>query len=89
MKQMNLIFILLASLFGACEKPDTTVPTNPAVSGFDNISGFTPAMIFSSLQPNVTSVRQFRDRLRVLHLGSTPNTAGAYNTFVDIYDVFN
>jgi len=64
-------------------------PNNGAVSGFDNISGFTPAMIFSSLQPNVTSVRQFRDRLRVLHLGSTPNTAGTYNTFVDIYDVFN
>jgi len=66
-----------------------TDPNNPAISGFDNISGFTPAMIFSSLHPNVENIRQFRDRLRTLHLGSTPNTAGAYNTFVDIYDVFN
>jgi len=66
-----------------------TDPNNPAISGLDNISGFTPAMIFSSLHPNVENIRQFRDRLRTLHLGSTPNTAGAYNAFVDIYDVFN
>jgi len=37
MKQMNLIFILLASLFGACEKPDITVPTTPAVVEQDTI----------------------------------------------------
>lgn len=37
MKQMNLVLILLISLFGACEKPDTTVPTTPTVVEQDTI----------------------------------------------------
>ncbi|HFD31912.1 MAG TPA: hypothetical protein ENJ28_04255 [Gammaproteobacteria bacterium] len=66
-----------------------TDPNNPAITGPDNISGFTPAMIFGSLTPNVNDIRDFRDRSRTLFIGSTPNTPAAYNTFVDIYDVFN
>jgi len=64
-------------------------PNNSIISGFDNISGFTPSMIFDALAPDVTSIRGFRNRLRVLHLAATPNSAAEYNTFVDIYDVFN
>ncbi len=66
-----------------------TDPNNPALTGFDTISGFTPNMIFNGLTPDVNSIRDFRDRLRVLHLSDTPNSAPAYNTFVDLYDVFN
>ena len=66
-----------------------TDPNDATITGPDNISGFTPAMIFDGLTPNVNSIRGFRDRLRVLHLSDTPNSAPAYNTFVDIYDVFN
>ncbi|MBK8698995.1 MAG: hypothetical protein IPN29_05425 [Saprospiraceae bacterium] len=68
---------------------DPNPPLTPFKTGPDNISGFTPAMIFGALNPNVNSVRSFRNRLSTLSLGSTPNTLPAYNTFVDIYDVFN
>jgi len=68
---------------------DIVTDPNDGTSGPDNISGFTPAMIFDGLTPNVTSIRGFRDRLSVLHLADTPNSAPTYNTFVDIYDVFN
>ncbi len=37
MKKTSLIFILLASLFGACEKPDTAVPTTPPVVVQDTV----------------------------------------------------
>lgn len=66
-----------------------TDPNDPAITGPDNISGFTPGMIFNGLTPNVDDIRGFRDRLRILHLGDTPNNAADFNTFVDIYDVFN
>jgi hypothetical protein len=64
-------------------------PNNPTIWGLDNISGFTPSMIYGALTPNVTSIRSFRDRLGTLSLNSTPNTSADYNRFVDIYDVFN
>lgn len=67
---------------------DNVVDPN-GVSILDNISGFTPNMIFNGLTPNVFSVRNFRDRLRNLHLGDTPNNATDYDEFVDVYDVFN
>ena len=59
------------------------------ITGLDNISGFTPSMIFNGLTPNVNDVRTYRDRLRTLHLGDTPNNAADFNNFVDLYDVFN
>lgn len=43
----------------------------------------------SGLTPNVEDIRAYRDRLRTLHLGDTPNNAADFNNFVDIYDVFN
>ena len=46
-------------------------------------------MIFNGLTPNVNDVRTYRDRLRTLHLGDTPNNAADFNNFVDLYDVFN
>lgn len=64
-------------------------PNNPAIGGQDNISGFTTEMIFNGLTPNVNDIRSYRDRLRTLHLGDTPNNAIDFNNFVDIYDVFN
>lgn len=66
-----------------------TDPNNPLITGLDNISGFTPFMIFDALTPNVKDIRSYRDRLRTLHLADTPNNLTDYNTFVDIYDVFN
>jgi len=66
-----------------------TDPNDSTISGTDNISGFTPAMIFNSLDTDINTVRKFRDELRTLHLADTPNSAATYNTFVDIYDVFN
>jgi hypothetical protein len=68
---------------------DPNPPITSSKTGPDNISGFTPAMIYGALTPNVNSIRSFRDRLRTNSLASTPNTASAYNTFVNIYDVFN
>lgn len=68
---------------------DPNPPLSPLKTGPDNISGFTPRMIYGALTPNVISLRSFRDKLGTLSLGSTPNTVSAYNTFVDIYDVFN
>jgi hypothetical protein len=68
---------------------DPNPPVTPLKTGLDNISGFTPRMIYGALTPNVNSIRSFRNRLSTLSLGSTPNTLPAYNTFVDIYDVFN
>lgn len=70
--------------------PDTvTDPNDASISGMDNITGFTPFMFFNALEPNVMSIRAFRDRLRDLHLNDTPNSAADFNAFVDIYDVFN
>ncbi|MFK8105213.1 MAG: hypothetical protein AB8G15_22055 [Saprospiraceae bacterium] len=66
-----------------------TDPNDPSVTGPDNISGFTPYMIFNAINLNVYSIRGFRDRLRILHLEDTPNSATDFNNFVDIYDVFN
>jgi len=66
-----------------------TDPNDPLITGPDNINGFTPNMIFNGLTPDVESIRDFRNRLRNLHLGDTPNTAVDYNNFLDIYDVFN
>ncbi len=68
---------------------DVITDPNTLVSFTDNISGFTPNMIFNSLSPEVDDIRSFRDRLRLLHLGDTPNNVADYNTFVDGYDVFN
>lgn len=68
---------------------NVTDPNDVTITGLDNILGFTPEMMFNALTPNVESVRAFRDRLRVLHLGDTPNNAADYDDFVDIYDVFN
>lgn len=64
-------------------------PGIPPVTGIDNISGFTPAMIFHALDPNVTDIRSFRDMLHALHLSETPNSIENYNTFVDIHDALN
>ena len=66
-----------------------TDPNDATITGLDKISGFTPSMIFNGLTPNVNAVRTYRDRLRTLHLGDTPNNAADFNNFVDLYDVFN
>ena len=63
--------------------------TNPAIRISDVISGFTPEMMFDALDPNVNSIRDFRERLRVLHFAGTGNNLNDYNNFVDVYDVFN
>lgn len=57
-------------------------PNNPGIWGRDNISGFTPEMIFNGLTPNVNDIRSYRDRLRTLHLGDTPNNAADFNNFI-------
>jgi hypothetical protein len=64
-------------------------PNNSSIFRNDNISGFTPAMFFGALTPNINSIRSFRNRLSTLSLGSTPNTLSEYNALVDVYDVFN
>ena len=64
-------------------------PNDSSIFGTDNISGFTPAMFFDALAPDVVDIRSFRDRLRNLHLSDTPNGASDYNAFVDVYDVFH
>ena len=66
-----------------------TDPNDASITGPDNISGFTPEMIFNGLTPNMDDIGGYRDRLRTLHLGDTTNNAADYNTFVDIYDIFN
>lgn len=55
----------------------------------DNISGFTPSMIFSSLSPGIIDIRTFRDRLNQNFLSSTGNNVIDYNNLFDVYDVFN
>jgi hypothetical protein len=86
----GLMFDLGDNMVDLVVDPNTGGTTGvPVISGIDNISGFTPAMIFGALHPNVNSIREFRDRLRTNSLSATPNTAGAFNTFVDVYDVFN
>lgn len=73
------------------DSPGDTVtdPNFPTISGPDNISGFSTNMFFNALNPQVTNIREFRDELGALHLSDTPNSLSDYNTFVDIYDVFN
>ena len=69
---------------------DLIVDPNDSSSSVDNITGFTPAMIYNAMRLSSTDdIRKFRDRLRILHLADTPNSAAAFNTFVDQYDVFN
>jgi hypothetical protein len=64
-------------------------PNNPSITRNDIITGFTPAMFFGALRPNINSIRSFRNRLSTLSLGSTPNTLSENNALVDVYDVFN
>lgn len=66
-----------------------TDPNFSGITGNDNIKDFTTGMIFDALDPDVRSIRDFRDRLRNTHLSETPNSTADYNTFVDIYDVFH
>jgi hypothetical protein len=66
-----------------------TNPNDESIWGHDSIEGFTIQMLFNALSPEVTDIRQFRDRLRELHLQSTPNNETDYNNFLDLYDVFN
>ncbi|MBP6184785.1 MAG: hypothetical protein KA479_07565 [Saprospiraceae bacterium] len=68
---------------------DIVTDPNSGQSGPDNISDFSPNMIFNALTPNVTNIRSFRDRLRTLHLADTPNNESDFNAFLDLYDVFN
>ena len=82
---------LLWDLMDVEANPANDVVTDPndnTISGPDNISGFTPEMLFNGLE-NSTSIREYRDELRVEHLGDTPNTEADYNFFVDLWDVFN
>jgi len=69
--------------------PDVILDPTTNQSFSDNIEGFTPAMIFSTMGPDQISIRFFRDRLRELHLSSTPNSATSFDQFVDDYDVYN
>ncbi|MBK6362920.1 MAG: hypothetical protein IPF52_05220 [Saprospiraceae bacterium] len=64
-------------------------PNDATIFRNDNISGFTPAMFFGALTPNINSIRSFRNRLRTLSLSSTPNTSTEFDALVDVYDVFN
>jgi hypothetical protein len=84
-------FIPAGLMFDLGDNSTTETITDPnnGTSRIDNISGFTPSMIFNALQPNVNSIRNFRDRLRINSLGATPNSATNFNAFVDVYDVFN
>lgn len=68
---------------------DNIEDPNTGVIEEDNVSGFTRNMIFNGLSPNVNNIRDFRDRLRILHLSDTPNNITDYNALLDIYDVFN
>lgn len=73
--------------------PDFLTDPITGATVLDNISGFTPSMIFDGLTPtpsnSVQSIRAFRDNLRTLHLNNTSNSLTNYNTFVDAWDVFN
>ncbi len=73
---------------------DIVTDPNSEVSFFDNISGFTPQMIFDGLNgvlpiQEVQSIREFRDNLRTLHLNNTSNSASDFDAFLDGNDVFN
>ncbi len=68
---------------------DAVTDPNTGITENDNVTDFTPEMIFNALTPNITSIRAFRDRLRTLHLADTPNNEIDYNNLLDIYDVFN
>jgi len=69
---------------------DIIIDPNDGSSTVDNITGFTPAMIFDGLSdPFTDDIRKFRNRLRILHLQNTPNSLTDYNNFLDQYDVFN
>jgi hypothetical protein len=58
-------------------------------SQLDVIEGFTPAMIYNALTPNVFSISNFRDRLRTLHLSQTPNTQEDFDALLNHYDVLD
>ena len=80
---------LMYDLQDGVSNSDVIIDPNDGSSTSDVISGFTPAMIFGSLNQSTVSIRSFRDRLRTLSLSSTPNTVATYNSFVNVYDVFN
>ena len=65
--------------------------TDPITSTIiqDKVSGFTPAMIFNALRPNVVNINSFGNRLRSLHLNDTNNNFNDFNNLIDVYDVFN
>jgi len=71
------------------DMPDIIIDPITGNSVQDNVSGFTPRMIFNALTPNITDIRQFRNRLRALHFNDTNNNIFDYNNLTNAYDVFN
>ncbi len=63
-------------------------PNNTVIRTFDNVEGFTPAMIFDALEGS-TDIENYGENLRILHLASTPSTPINYNNLIEVYDVFN
>jgi len=62
---------------------------DPTINILDVTEGFTREMLFNPLTSDVRSIRQYRDRLRTLHLQDTPNNINDFNNLIDVYDVFN
>ncbi len=83
----NLLLLLL--VVNLAENIQTAFDVIPEIDFVDNIAGFTPEMYYNVLDPDVESIRDFRDRLAVDHLPNTPNNLNDFNNFVDAYDVFN
>ncbi len=55
----------------------------------DNVSGFTPEMIFDALRPFDTGINTFGNRLKNQSLLNTPTTEVDYDNLLNVYDVFN
>ena len=63
-------------------------PNDTTIRTFDNVEGFTPAMIFEALE-STTDIDNYGESLRNLHLANTPTNPNDYDDLIRVYDVFN
>lgn len=55
----------------------------------DSVSGFTPAMYFDVLNPDIQSIEQFNIVLKSAYLEDTPTQENSFDRLNDVYDAFN
>ena len=65
-----------------------TDPNDTSIFINEDISGFTPAMLFDGLNGSI-SIRSYRNNLRDRHITNTPNSVNHFNDVLDVYDIFN